>query len=228
MNPINALYDQMSPERQKLLNESNYLAANMGNDLLLEQFYLALDAMISRLQQLHPTIACPSGCSRCCETYALPDVLPAEWALIEAELEQLAPEVQARITVAIQNSAGVLDAEGKLKSQREHHRNFTCPLLVEGRCAVYAVRPFDCRITGYGFSTSGERPLPVPVAKGKPIPYTCGNEQMRIMRELSRGLHSLEYMFMPQRERLWEVLQQIEPSGRGPELLLKLLLNRIA
>lgn len=225
MNLVEQLYEQMPPERQKLLNESNYLAANMGNDLLLEQFYLALDAMISRLQQLHPAIPCPSGCSRCCETYALPEVLPAEWELIASELAQLPAAIQTQITTAIQQSSGFLNADGQLARPRKELRDCRCPLLVDGRCAVYPVRPFDCRITGYGFSQAGERPLPVPLPKQQPVPYSCSNEQMRMLRELSRGLHPLEYMFMPQRERLWEVLQEIEPSGRGPERLLKHLLQ---
>lgn len=224
MDQIEQLYNAMPPEKQKLLNESNYLAANMGNDLLLEQFYLALDAVVSRLQQLHPAIPCPSGCSRCCESFALPEVLPAEWELIRAELEQLAAGHRQQIAAAVISSAEVLDEQGKLKSPRKNHRQFRCPLLIEGRCSVYAVRPFDCRITGYAFSEAGERPVPIPLPRSQAVPYTCTSEQMRMLRELSRGLSPLEYMFLPKRERLWEVLQQIEPSGQEPQLLLKHLL----
>ena len=223
---LTALYEQLPPEKQQLLDEINFLAGNLNEHLILEQFYLALAAMSERIQKLHPAIPCPSGCSRCCESYALPEVLPAEWELIAAGLQQLQPALQQRIAAAVRASTEVLE-NGRLRGRRQDYPGFRCPLLIDGHCAVYAVRPFDCRITGYGFSTAGERPLPSPMHRppGQPLPYSCGSEQLRMLTELESGESPLEYMFLPQREHLWQALQQIEPSGRGPELLLQHLLD---
>lgn len=215
------LYEQQPPERQRLLDEVNFLAAHLRDDLILEQFYLALSALTSRLQQLQPEIACPSGCSRCCESHALPEILPSEWRLIETALNRLPEATQARIKSAVQTAAPLLNHEGKLKSPRRTHSRFSCPLLIDGRCSVYAFRPFDCRITGYAFSVSGERPLPQFVPPGRPIPYTCAPEQQRMISEIDAQTRPLEYVFMPQREPLWEALKQIEPSDDPAALLLK-------
>lgn len=215
------LYEQQSPERQRLLDEVNFLAAHLRDDLMLETFYLALSALTARLQQLHPEIPCPTGCSSCCESHALPDVLPAEWRLIEAALNRLPEAIQTQIRSTVEHSVHVLNDQGKLKSPRRSHARFSCPLLIDGRCSVYAFRPFDCRITGYAFSVSGERPLPQFVPPGRPIPYTCAPEQQRMISEIDAQTHPLEYVFMPQREPLWEALKQIEPSNDPPALLLK-------
>lgn len=223
MHQLDQLFAQLSPEAQQIVSECNYLASHLNADLVLEQFYFALDALTARLQQLLPDIACPTGCSRCCESFALPEILPAEWELIRAELESLPPAVQDLIRSAIAASTQLLDDQGQLKLPRKSQRETRCPLLVDGRCAIYAVRPFDCRITGYAFSQEGERPVPVLLPKSQAVPYSCTSEQLRMLRELSQGLHMLEYMFVPRRERLWEVLQEIEPSGGSPARLLKYL-----
>ncbi len=219
------LYEQQTPERQRLLDEVNFLAAHLRDDLILEQYYLTLSALTARLQALHPEIPCPTGCSKCCESYALPEVLASEWQLIQQALNALSSKKQSQIRTAVLASAEVLNSEGKLKSPRRTHKFFQCPLLIEGQCSVYAFRPFDCRITGYSFSTSGERPLPHFVPPGQAIPYTCSPEQQRMLTELENQSRPLEYVFMPQREPLWEALKQIEPSDQPPALLLKYLLN---
>ncbi|PKL76930.1 MAG: hypothetical protein CVV27_07745 [Candidatus Melainabacteria bacterium HGW-Melainabacteria-1] len=218
---LEALYDQLPPERQGLLDEVNFLAGNLREDLILEQFYLALEALSARLQQLHPQIACPTGCSRCCETHALPEVLPMEWELIKAALETLPNEISERLRTAVRSGNWPLDAEGQLKGRRRDYPNCSCPLLLDGRCSVYPWRPFDCRVTGYAFSNAGERPLPPPgPPPGQLLPYSCSSEQRRMLTELAQGIRPLEYMFLPQREQLWEVLQLIEPGDTGPRLLL--------
>lgn len=217
-----ALYAALPPERQRLLDEVNFLAGNLREDLVLEQVYLALAALSHRLQQLHPEIGCPGGCSRCCESYALPETLPMEWELIAEALNQLAPEDQGRIREAVAAATGLLDENGELRGQRRDHAAARCPLLLDGRCSVYAVRPFDCRVTGYAFSTSGERPLPG-APPGQPLPYSCQSEQLRMLNELGTGRKPLEYMFMPQREALLQALRRIEPSDGPPRLLLQRL-----
>lgn len=222
MNPLE-LYQRLPADKQHLLDEVNYLATHLRNDLILEQFYLAFDALAQRLQQLLPETACASGCSQCCQSYALPEVLPAEWRLIEQALAELDADSRSRILASLARSAELLNQEGRLKRPRRTQTDVACPLLLDGRCAVYAFRPLDCRLTGYSFSVAAERPLPMLAQPGQALPYSCQSEQRRVLNELSQELHQLEYMFMPQREKLLATLAEIEPSGQPARLLLAAL-----
>ncbi|MBF2053212.1 MAG: YkgJ family cysteine cluster protein [Candidatus Sericytochromatia bacterium] len=196
-------YDRLPPETQRLLDEINFLAAELRDHLLLEQFYLALNALNARLQQLHPEIACVQGCSTCCQTQGNQwQLLPMEWSLIQRALQALPQAQQLRVQSQLQQLAD--PASGS-----------SCPLLLDGRCAVYAFRPLDCRLKGYSFSQ--ERLLPMQPAL--PQAFSCLAEQQRILHDLKRPGRALFYMFFPQREALQQVLQRIEPSDDQSQTL---------
>lgn len=226
MNPVE-LYEQLPAQEQQWLDEVNFLAMELREHLLPEQFMLALEALTQRLQHLHPQIPCPSGCHSCCQSYALPEVTAPEWQWLQQALSQLSAETQAHLKTQIQQvAAEALDHTGHLKGQRQQHASTACPLLLEGRCSVYWARPFDCRITGYAFSSAGERPLPG-VPASQPLPYSCRPEQERMLQELHKQERPLHYMFLPQREKLWQTLQKTAPGAQTadqrPRLLLSLL-----
>lgn len=220
MNPVE-LYEQLPPERQQLLDQVNFLAQHLSADLMLEQFYLALDALNHRLQQLLPQTQCQTGCSHCCQHYALPEILPMEWQLIQQALVRLSPQQQTQIQENVDALQDLLDADLNLKAPRHQYPDVTCPLLLEGQCSVYAFRPFDCRVTGYSFSQSRERPLPM--LGLKLAPYSCQSEQQRVLQDLQQGRHPLEYMFVPNREQLWQSFKTIELSTERPRRLLSWL-----
>lgn len=219
MNPV-ALYEALELDAQRLLDEINFLAAELRDHLLPEQFLLATEALTSRLQKIHPAIACPQGCHTCCESYALPEVTPAEWELIKLALDHLPSEIQQRI----QGQISQAQQTSPVERPRHQQPQARCPLLLDGQCAVYGLRPLDCRLTGYSFSAAGERPLPgLRSAQPNVLPYSCAAEQERMLSELHQGLHPLEYMFMPQRERLLDSFAQLQPHPGPSQRLLSYL-----
>ena len=91
--------------------------------------------------ETHAWWPCRRGCDTCCRRLAdIPQLVRAEWDLLEEGLAALAPEVRsaivARIT-ALENG--------------ERPRHVTCPMLdeQEGACLVYAHRPGACRTYGF-------------------------------------------------------------------------------
>ncbi|MGV3525690.1 MAG: YkgJ family cysteine cluster protein [Candidatus Sericytochromatia bacterium] len=219
MNPVE-LYEALDPSAQQRLDEINFLAAELRDHLLPEQFLLATEALTARLQQIHPSIACPRGCSHCCESYALPEVTPAEWELIKLALDNLPPPIQQQLQKQIAEAQHTFP----LEVPRNQQPQARCPLLLDGQCSVYGLRPLDCRLTGYSFSQAGERPLPgLRGAQPSALPYSCTQEQQRMLHELHQGLHPLEYMFMPQRERLLASFAQLQPHPAPSQRLLSYL-----
>ena len=187
----------------------------MRDHLLPEQFLLAIEAMTMRLQQLHPDIPCKTGCFRCCQQDARPNISPAEWDLIQRALLDL---THAQLLII----ANETQEQGKSLPEN----STACPLLIEGRCSVYAMRPLACRLTGYSFSQAGERPLPQrqQVPRGTPIPFSCHSEQERMLGDLQRQEKPLQYMFLPQIEKLQAVLCALDANPEhSPQLLLSYL-----
>lgn len=92
--------------------------------------YLRLRAEVDRAAQLlaarhREVLRCAPGCADCCR---LTSVLPLEAGVLASALAGLDPGLRARVR---ENVAGDL-----------------CPLLVDGRCAVYRERPIICRTHG--------------------------------------------------------------------------------
>lgn len=196
-------YDRLPSATQRLLDEINFLAAELREHLLLEQFYLALNALNARLQQLHPEIACVQGCSTCCQTQGSQWLLlPMEWELMQQALQVLPQAQQTRV-------------QAQLQQLTDRANGGACPLLLDGCCAVYAFRPLDCRLKGYSFSQ--ERLLLMQTAL--PQAFSCSAEQQRMLNDLQRPERALYYMFFPQREALQRVLQRIEPSDAQAQTL---------
>lgn len=190
------LYEQLPLDQQKCLDEINFLASELRDHLLPEQFMLALNAINQRLQKMHPHIPCQSGCSRCCEHHLDPTLTTTEWQWIQVALTGLTAETQSQIKTQVQTK------HKELSSQ--------CPLLIAGRCSVYSVRPLDCRLQGYSLSNTQ--------------PFTCQEEQLRMVHELKHQKNPLGYMFMPQRERLKDVFDAVVSQQTPHETLSAKLL----
>ncbi len=189
---LTALYAQLSPESQRCLDEINFLATELRTHLLPEQFIMAVNAITQRLQQVNPTIACPTGCARCCEAQEGPHVTPLEAEWVKGAIQALEPEHKARVQEQIQQQIQQ-DTPG-------------CALLVDGQCSVYAMRPLDCRLKGYSFDGD--------------TPYTCHTEQQRMEVELRQQHNPLGYVFMPQRAALKQVFSELQAAD-APTLPLR-------
>jgi hypothetical protein len=84
---------------------------------------------------------CCAGCTACCHlhTVALPPEVLAIARHVECEFSSEAREALR------QRMAAHVEATQGLDAARRRQLRLPCPLLVEGRCSVYAVRPMSCR-----------------------------------------------------------------------------------
>jgi Fe-S-cluster containining protein len=87
------------------------------------------------------TLACRAGCTWCC--YFTVDVRAAEvFRILDFVEQSFTPAQRARIFAEVRANSAAL---GNLAEGERVTRNLKCPLLSEGRCSVYAVRPQTCR-----------------------------------------------------------------------------------
>lgn len=85
-------------------------------------------------------LACRRGCSFCCHAYV---AVSAAEALLVAGAIRSWPRAQRDATVA-----RIRATDDRTRGLAPHQRfgpEMPCPLLVDGRCSAYAVRPFSCR-----------------------------------------------------------------------------------
>jgi Fe-S-cluster containining protein len=99
------------------------------------------EAFNSELSRSGMTIACCAGCYYCC--YLKVDVQPGEIFLIADFVRNRFPEVR-RIKILNKAKENWKKIE-PLTSEQHLNAALPCPLLEEGKCSVYSVRPNACR-----------------------------------------------------------------------------------
>ena len=112
---------------------------------LANQSYAWADSLIERFETDNPLpqpIACKPGCDFCCHNQI--EATPLEALSIGNFLQALPVAdragLQNRIKVSVARRTGKTKQEIALL-----RREFPCPLLSQGLCAVYPVRPLLCR-----------------------------------------------------------------------------------
>jgi hypothetical protein len=114
-----------------------------------EDFHSAMSHAMSALSSLSEGVcqhfsiklACKSGCFLCCSLRVM--ATPPEVFLIAHHIQtRLSPAETDRIRHRL---ASHLTTIKPLTPEQHLKRNVECPLLFEGRCSVYPVRPFGCR-----------------------------------------------------------------------------------
>jgi hypothetical protein len=86
-------------------------------------------------------IACKSGCAWCC--YQGVALIPIEAVVIARHIEaHFTPEERAALDERL---ARTHEKTASLSVHERARLMLACPFLVEGRCSIYAVRPFRCR-----------------------------------------------------------------------------------
>ncbi|MBK8908153.1 MAG: hypothetical protein IPM60_09660 [Rhodospirillales bacterium] len=85
-------------------------------------------------------LACRRGCSFCCHAYV---AASAPEALLAAAAVRAWPRAQRDAAVA-----RIRATDDRTRGLAPHQRigpEMPCPMLVDGRCSAYGVRPFSCR-----------------------------------------------------------------------------------
>lgn len=90
-----------------------------------------------------PHVACTAGCTHCCHQSV--GVTPIEAVAIVAHLRQTSSSAELNTVVERVHAARLRTAG--LDAQQRFSPDYPCPLLVDNRCSVYAVRPLSCRAT---------------------------------------------------------------------------------
>jgi Fe-S-cluster containining protein len=131
-------------------------------NLYLEVVKEADAAFVRVSQEYGDLVKCRPGCNDCC--YAVFKMEPVEAAYLSCMFYQLLPRKERReilkkadkalarlagIESRLRNSEAVDFADPFLVLSRER---VECPLLAQGKCALYPHRPITCRI--YGIPTS--------------------------------------------------------------------------
>ena len=107
---------------------------------LIEQAFAQTSTVVEQLPERMP-LACASGCAFCC--YHPVDITPLEALVIAASLQTtLTPAASDAIYTRITAHA---ERISRLSYEEHAQARIPCALLVNGRCSVYACRPFACR-----------------------------------------------------------------------------------
>ncbi|BBK38880.1 hypothetical protein STAQ_39580 [Allostella sp. ATCC 35155] len=123
-------------------------------------FHRAFEAMARK-----EPVACRAGCNYCC--HQVVSARAPEIFLLARAVAAQPPEQRTVLAARVREAAAAVD--GMTVAER-HRRNLPCPLLEDGRCAVYADRPLACRAFA---STDVEacarafahEPVPIPVPR---------------------------------------------------------------
>lgn len=142
-------------------------STNLGQSGDFHDVYYLIDYLASVVHLNYTAIPCKAGCHGCCLDSGLPRVTALEWQVIHDHLvNDLSLGTQAQIidqTRRLHQDQVPALLEEQRHIQRPHTdesglhlakpdlKSMRCPLLVDGRCSVYQVRPGTCR--AYGFFT---------------------------------------------------------------------------
>ncbi len=166
------------------------------DDLLIEQFYLIIDRVCFLLQKLHPNIMCYTGCNLCCKENGNPELNDSEWRLLKSALENLSFETIEVI---------------REKVTTQPLQTHECPLLVEGKCTVYAFRPFKCRTNGYFFQDTKKESNFISFS-----PATCSTELPRWNKEVD--FNDKRYQSIPVQSSFLKILQALSNNKKQSSL----------
>lgn len=123
------------------------------------QRLVQIDATLASI----PTFACKPGCSACCGPVLMSRL---EWKRICARLGYDMSTPQPADTIL----ANMIDAN-----------HLDCPMLKDGQCSVYDIRPAICRL----FGAASDKMLECP--KGcRPETYMDGADAGAMLREVGR------------------------------------------
>jgi len=130
----NLVQNQEKQLARKLTTNRNKIFAINAIRALHEQIDVLTEKIIKK-PGLH--FDCKAGCSYCCSLRVA--AVPAEVFLIARHLKQLSTGAQITLMDKLK-----IHAEAARGVVMEEHF-LPCPMLADGRCSVYAIRPAMCR-----------------------------------------------------------------------------------
>lgn len=92
--------------------------------------------------EYRPSLHCKEGCSYCCRKPGVLITVPELLRILSVIRSSFADEAQAALMDRARQYAAQIEGRSFNDATDE---SVPCPLLVEGRCSVYAVRPLVCR-----------------------------------------------------------------------------------
>lgn len=112
---------------------------------LARQAHAWADGLMARFEADNPLphpIACRPGCDFCCHNQI--EVIPLEALAIGSYVQGLPEAEQESLQDRIEASLALRTGKTKNEIARSR-REFPCPFLHQGLCAIYPVRPLVCR-----------------------------------------------------------------------------------
>ncbi len=142
-------------------------ASNLGESDDRADLYWLIDYLAFAVDQAYPLIPCSGGCSECCTNQVF-RVTGREWAIVKRGIAKLGPAARTRLLTQVHAIWGPYRAPleavaaawsaGAIADPELHKAMPSgCPMLVEGRCSIYADRPGMCRGFGYFSAAIGAR-----------------------------------------------------------------------
>jgi Fe-S-cluster containining protein len=108
-------------------------------------FFTHVDRLIAGANNLHGKHCCSKGCHHCCSEELHVDEREAD-LIIDSIHPKLLAKVEAQTEAWLAKAAPLLNQEGPHQAMEWRAIDKPCPLLINGLCSVYDVRPFSCRI----------------------------------------------------------------------------------
>lgn len=108
----------------------------------MTRFYSAADRAIAAAREQHPS-PCKEGCNACCRQ--LPTASIVEGLCIVDTLFRRGNGAFDRAAESAARFAAMLGGDPKLNNEAWFEKQLACPLLADGLCSVYDVRPVTCR-----------------------------------------------------------------------------------
>lgn len=104
------------------------------------------DHLVFRFETEHPLpqpLACHAGCHFCCFNQI--ELTPPEALLLGHHVDRhFSREEKSRLLEQVDRTLRKMSGKSKVELARLRH-DLPCPLLQDGRCTVYGVRPLLCR-----------------------------------------------------------------------------------
>jgi Fe-S-cluster containining protein len=133
-----ALFGQAASSKQTLLEGDS---PKKTVELAVNAARFASDMILKVLDGTGTKTACCHGCSYCCHV-SVGATVPEVLTIAEYVRERFTEEERDRLMQAI--DANIQATEGMTREQRMDYRT-PCPLLKDGSCTVYEIRPMTCR-----------------------------------------------------------------------------------